>query len=272
NQKAQRSIRRGKRRKKQESDSDSDSAEGCDDIIQEENESDSDSDSAEGCDDIIQEENESDSDSDSAEGYNDLIHDSDSDNAEGCDDPTEGENDHGEVNLNEGNGNSEPEPSEPSSPENSDSGSDDEDNFDLNDELLNQRLELAGNSTVRDALAVLLSVTVRFKLPLVALEALLKGHNTLLGYRALPHDKSKLWKVLKRNSLGIVKYAYCPHTTASLGLYDALPDHVVCEHCEKTHRKREVKYFEAFSTSVTHLQVFQFPVPHAAVKHLHLYD
>ncbi|KAK3925517.1 ESX-2 secretion system protein EccE2 [Frankliniella fusca] len=28
----------------------------------------------------------------------------------------------------------------------------------------------------------------------------------------------------------------------------------------------------ARSTSVTHLQVFQFPVPHAAVKHLHLYD
>ncbi|KAK3921661.1 Halomucin [Frankliniella fusca] len=197
-----------KRRKNQESDSDSDSAEGCDDLIQEENESDSDSDSAEGCDDVIQEENESDSDSDSAEGYNDLIQeesesDSDPDNAEGCDDPTEGENDHGEVNLNEGNGNSEPEPSEPSSPENSDSGSDDEDNFDLNDELLNQRLELAGNSTVRDALAVLLSVTVRFKLPLVALEALLKGHNTLLGYRASPHDKRKLWKVLKRNSSGI---------------------------------------------------------------------
>ncbi|KAK3933039.1 Insulin-like growth factor-binding protein complex acid labile subunit [Frankliniella fusca] len=36
-------------------------------------------------------------------------------------------------------------------------------------------------------------------------------------------------------------------TPASLGLYDALPDHVVCEHCEKTHRKREVKYFVTFS-------------------------
>lgn len=115
-------------------------------------------------------------------------------------------------------------------------------NFSLEDERLDAVLQVAEGRTAREAVAMVLALSVRNNLSYDTTVKVFKIISALFENSPLPVTKDQLWSVLNRTWAGIRKHVYCSQCFRLLGLLTEVPNPVVCQ-CGWTISRAKAKYF-----------------------------
>lgn len=127
-----------------------------------------------------------------------------------------------------------------------DSDSEDE-NFSLTHPNLNRILTFNQERTVKDAVLLQLSLSVRHKLTYECLIQSFESLNFLLGSKHFPTSKKELWRVLGRDEAGIVAYVYCRECGSLIGKKTDLGEQAVCPDCSTATLTSKAPYFVSIS-------------------------
>ena len=137
-------------------------------------------------------------------------------------------------------------PDEPGDPNEDDvapapDGLDDRPYFSLDNPRLNRVLALGRECTLREAVAMVAALSVRYNMEYDVVVKLFRVVNLMLGAAQMPSTKDQLWSILNRKLSVCKRHAYCDSCYRLLGLYDGLGRMVHC--CGVIKPIRKVKYF-----------------------------
>ncbi|KAE8744728.1 hypothetical protein FOCC_FOCC008636 [Frankliniella occidentalis] len=118
--------------------------------------------------------------------------------------------------------------------------------FSFENPRLNRVLQLGFDCTVREAVAMIAALAVRYNMEYDLLVKMFRVSNIMLGEAQLPSTKDQLWSILNRQSSVSRRHAYCSVCNRELGLYDTLERIVACQ-CGSIKPRKKIKYFITLS-------------------------
>ncbi|KAK3932655.1 Putative pre-16S rRNA nuclease [Frankliniella fusca] len=130
--------------------------------------------------------------------------------------------------------------------------------FSLENPRLNRILELGFECTVREAVAMVAAIGVRYNMEYDLLVKIFRLSNIMLGEAQLPSTKDQLWSILNRRREVSRRHAYCGDCHRNLGLYSDLQRIVACP-CGIEKPRKKVKYFITLSISAQLKQFLEIP-------------
>lgn len=130
----------------------------------------------------------------------------------------------------------------------SSSEAEDEDStFNINHASLQQPLAFHKERTAKESLLLDLALSIRHNLTYEATIQGLESKNILFGKKIFPTQKKQLWKVLGRNSSGMIKHIYCSKCKIYVGKKNKLGARVACPGCAEGINVNKAKYFVTVS-------------------------
>ncbi|KAK3916442.1 Halomucin, partial [Frankliniella fusca] len=135
------------------------------------------------------------------------------------------------------------------SEEESDSDLENDDNFNFDHATLNQPVVMTRVPTVREMLMLDLALSVRHKQTYECLIDTYEAKNVAFGKKYFPTSKKELWRILGRNSSGIVEHVYCTRCGGYIAEKRKLGNLAVCPNagCNFQTETSKAKYFITLS-------------------------
>ena len=148
---------------------------------------------------------------------------------------------------------------------NSSSGSENEDeaNFSFNNPKLDTIIRNNANLTIREVMALLVSVSVKENWTFISFIRVCRAFNVIFGRKYLPQNKQRLWKYLDRKFFGLKKMYYCMKCRGPLRKpRDNEPeDMLICTNdvCGTVVRQKRAKYWFKLSLEKQFAHFQSFP-------------
>lgn len=136
-----------------------------------------------------------------------------------------------------------------SSDDSGDSDFENEENFNFTNAKLNEPIVMTRVPTVREMLTLDLAVMIRHRQTYESLIDSFEAKNVAFGQKFFPTSKKELWRILGRNSAGIVEHVYCSQCGCYINEKRRLGNLAICPNagCHFQIETRKAKYFITLS-------------------------